>query len=87
MVFGFLKKMSDTQWDFEYLDEKRVFMKHHVYLKIIFIDLLIKNITPKIIENGNSLLKIALITKKSLVQAENEKNALELGISKCSKRK
>ena len=34
--FGFLKKMSDTQWDFEYLDEKG-FYETHVYLKIILL--------------------------------------------------
>ena len=52
--FGFLKKISRTQWNFEYLDQKG-FYETSCIPQDYFVDLLIEHISPKIIENGNSL--------------------------------
>ena len=54
--FGFLKKISRTQWDFEYLDEKG-FYETSCIPQDYFVDLLIEHISPKIIENGNTLFE------------------------------
>jgi len=68
--FGFLKKINRTQWDFEYLDEKG-FYETSCIPQDYFVDLLIEHISPKIIENGNSLTKDVLNLKEALAQAIN----------------
>jgi len=86
--FGFLKKISRTQWNFEYLDQKG-FYETSCIPQDYFVDLLIEHISPKIIENGNSLVTKLEITKKAMLQLENSnedlavnESALELQIAK-----
>ena len=84
--FGFLKKISRTQWDFEYLDEKG-FYETSCIPQDYFVDLLIEHISPKIIENGNSLAKDVLNLREANSKLEtenidiiNEKSAIELAL-------
>tara|TARA_B110001450_G_C17558681_1_gene455801 strand:- start:331 stop:996 length:666 start_codon:yes stop_codon:yes gene_type:complete len=70
--FGFLKKISRTQWDFEYLDEKG-FYETSCISQDYFVDLLIGNISSKIIKNGDLLARIASSAKKALKKSETEK--------------
>jgi chemotaxis protein MotB len=68
--FGFLKKISGTQWNFEYLDQKG-FYETSCKPQDYFVDLLIKHIGPKIIDNGNLLANEILDLNKALAQAIN----------------
>ena len=54
--FGFLKKISRNEWNFEYLDQKG-FYETSCTSQDYFVDLLIEHISPKIIENGNTLFE------------------------------
>ncbi|MDC1042439.1 hypothetical protein OAQ78_07380, partial [Amylibacter sp.] len=54
--FGFLKKISRNEWNFEYLDQKG-FYETSCTPQDYFVDLLIEHISPKIIENGNTLVE------------------------------
>ena len=65
-----MKKISRTQWNFEYLDQKG-FYETSCIPQDYFVDLLIEHISPKIIENGNSLVKKLEIRKKAMIQLEN----------------
>ena len=85
--FGFLKKISRTKWNFEYLDQKG-FYETSCIPQDYFVDLLIEHISPKIIENGNSLVEKLEITKNAMLQLENSnedlavnESALELQIA------
>ena len=62
--FGFLKKISRTQWNFEYLDQKG-FYETSCIPQDYFVDLLIEHISPKIIEK---------VLKKLEVNKENDLN-------------
>ena len=78
--FGFLKKISRTQWNFEYLDQKG-FYETSCIPQDYFVDLLIEHISPKIIENGNSLVKKLEIRKKAMFQLENSNEDLAVNKS------
>jgi hypothetical protein len=54
--FGFLKKISRNEWNFEYLDQKG-FYETSCAPQNYFVDLLVEHISPKIIENGNTLVE------------------------------
>ena len=68
--FGFLKKISRTQWNFEYLDQKG-FYETSCIPQDYFVDLLIEHISPKIIDNGNILADEILDLNEALAQAMN----------------
>ena len=70
--FGFLKKINRSQWDFEYLDKKG-FYETPCKPQDYFVDLLIGNISSKIIKNGDLLAQIASNAKKALKKSETEK--------------
>ena len=70
--FGFLKKINRSQWDFEYLDKKG-FYETPCKPQDYFVDLLIGNISSKIIKNGDLLAQIASNAKKALKKLETEK--------------
>jgi flagellar motor protein MotB len=81
--FGFLKKFNQAQWDFEYLDQNG-FYETSCIVQDYFVDLLIKNISPKIIQNGGSIVeqlsdsrKQVLNSKKALFLSENKNQKLE----------
>ena len=68
--FGFLKKISRTQWNFEYLDQKG-FYETSCIPQDYFVDLLIEHISPKIIDNGNILADEILDLNEALAQEMN----------------
>ena len=68
--FGFLKKISRTQWNFEYLYQKG-FYETSCIPQDYFVDLLIEHISPKIIDNGNILADEILDLNEALAQAMN----------------
>jgi hypothetical protein len=77
--FGFLKKISRTEWNYEYLNQEG-FYETSCTPQDYFVDLLIEHISPKIIENGNTLvekLKYADVelTAMSLVLEAERKEA------------
>ena len=63
--FGFLKKRNQSKWDFEYLDQDG-FYETSCMAQDYFVNLLIENISSKIIDNGNNLLEQLSNTKNQL---------------------
>ena len=63
--FGFLKKLNQSQWDFEYLDQDG-FYETSCMAQDYFVNLLIENISSKIIENGDTLLEQLSNSRKQL---------------------
>ena len=60
--FGFLKKRNQSKWDFEYLDQDG-FYETSCMAQDYFVNLLIENISSKIIDNGNNLIEQLSNTK------------------------
>ena len=63
--FGFLKKRNQSKWDFEYLDQDG-FYETSCMAQDYFVNLLIENISSKIIDNGNNLIEQLSNTKNQL---------------------
>ena len=74
--FGFLKKFNQAQWDFEYLDQNG-FYETSCIVQDYFVDLLIENISPKLIKNGDILSGQLSDTKKALLLSDNKYQKLE----------
>ena len=70
--FGFLKMISRNEWNFEYLDQKG-FYETSCTPQDYFVDLLVEHISPKIIENGNTLVE-------TLKNANTELTAMTLAL-------
>jgi flagellar motor protein MotB len=90
--FGFLKKLNQAQWDFEYLDQNG-FYETSCIVQDYFVDLLIKNISPKIIQNGGSIVKQlsdsrkqVVSLKKSLLLSDNKYQKIETKFDNVLKR-
>tara|TARA_B110000977_G_scaffold34956_1_gene46845 strand:+ start:116703 stop:117557 length:855 start_codon:yes stop_codon:yes gene_type:complete len=74
--FGFLKKGNDSSWKIEFLNETGSY-KSKCDPQDVFVNLLIKSITPKIIENVNSLAKKTYDAKRDLLSVESRKRVLK----------
>ena len=83
---GVLKEDDDKVWNLEFLSENSSF-KSICQSQESFVETLLKAISPKIIENGNSLAKDVLNLKEANSKLEtenidiiNEKSAIELAL-------
>ncbi|MDB3864863.1 hypothetical protein N9296_01980 [Amylibacter sp.] len=83
---GVLKEDDDKVWNLEFLSENSSF-KTICQSQESFVETLLKAISPKIIENGNSLAKDVLNLKEANSKLEtenidiiNEKSAIELAL-------